>query len=64
MFYLVLSKNSKRTVDDERRKKAGARPFVLSFAFLSSTAPPRAFLFSSPQPPHDTRRFQQMKEGQ
>ena len=44
---LVLSKNSKRLVDDERRKKAGARPVVLSFAFLSSTARFLIFLFPS-----------------
>ena len=43
---LVLSKNSKRGVDDDRRKKEGARPVVLSFAFLSSAA--RFFIFLSP----------------
>ena len=41
-----MSKNSKRVVDDERRKKAGARPVVLSFALLSSTA--RFLIFLSP----------------
>ena len=33
-------------MDDERRKKAGARPVVLSFAFLSSTT--RFLIFLSP----------------
>ena len=43
---LVLSKNSKCAVDDQRRKKAEARPVVLSFAFLSST--PCFLIFLSP----------------
>ena len=58
---VLEGKNTTRAVDYGKREKAGTRSHFLSLPFPSS---PARFLFSSPQPPSDTKRPLRAEESE